>query len=137
MKIDQQNQSIIIFDGVCYLCDASINFILHRDSHQVFLFSPLQSDYAQALMERHQVAHLVNDTFILIKDDKCYFQSDAALEISREFSGGWRLLRIFKIIPRPIRNVFYRLIAKHRYWLFGKADACIMPSGDVKSQFRL
>jgi predicted DCC family thiol-disulfide oxidoreductase YuxK len=137
LKTEQASQNIIIFDGVCYLCDASIRFIVRRDTHQVFEFSPLQSDFAQSLMLSHDVSHLVNDTFILVKNGKCYFQSDAALEISREFVGPWRLFRVFKIVPRPIRDFVYRVVAKHRYQLFGKAEACILPPSNIKSRFRL
>lgn len=134
---DNNNKAIMIYDGVCYLCNSSVNFIIKRDTRNRFLFTPLQSDYAQALMIKYGLEHLVDDTFILIKDERCFFQSDAALEISKEFSGLWRLLRVFKVVPKPFRDFFYGLIARNRYRLFGKADSCKIPSAEVKAKFKL
>ncbi|WP_371192979.1 thiol-disulfide oxidoreductase DCC family protein [Glaciecola sp. SC05] len=134
---DGPNKAVVIYDGVCYLCNQSVQFIIKRDKYDSFLFSPLQSEYAQTLMQHYDVEHLVQDTFILVKDQKLYLQSDAALEISRSFSGAWRLLRVFKWVPKAIRDVGYRLIARNRYRLFGKADSCLLPSEAIKSKFIL
>jgi predicted DCC family thiol-disulfide oxidoreductase YuxK len=136
-RSNPENKPIVIYDGVCYLCQSSVNFIIARDTTNQFLFSPLQCDFAQSLMAKHDVSDLVQDTFILIKDDKCYMRSDAALEISRSFSGGYRWLRIFKIVPSALRDACYRLIARHRYKIFGKAEECLMPNDDIKSKFIL
>lgn len=130
-------KAVMVYDGVCYLCNTAVNFIIRRDTQNKFLFTPMQSKYAKVLMAQYGVEHLADDTFILIKDGRCFFQSDAALEISKDFSGMWRAFRGFKVLPKPIRDFFYRLIAKNRYQLFGKADACMMPCADVKAKFKL
>ena len=130
------HQGIIIFDGVCYLCDASIHFILRQDKQQYFVFTPLQSQYAQDLMHQYAVAHLVEDTFILIKRGECYLRSDAALEISKSFTGAWRWLHYLKVVPRPIRDFMYSLIAKNRYRIFGRSNSCILPSEPLSKRLR-
>jgi predicted DCC family thiol-disulfide oxidoreductase YuxK len=126
---------IIIFDGVCNLCNSSVNFIIKRDKENVFIFTPMQSKSAQALIAKYQVKNVGFDTFLLIKNDECYYRTDAALEITKNLSGFWYLFRAFKVLPRFFRDYFYRLLARNRYSLFGKADMCMMPTLAVKSKF--
>jgi len=130
-----KNKHIIIFDGVCNFCNSSVNFIIKHDHSNVFLFAPLQSPTAEKLIAEHQVSDVGFDTFLLIKNDECFFRTNAALEITRDFNGYWYLLNGFKVIPRPIRDYFYRLFARNRYAIFGKADVCMVPNPELKNKF--
>ena len=128
-------QHIIIFDGVCNFCNSSVNFIIKRDHKNVFVFTPMQSKPAQDLIAKYQVENVGFDTFLLIKNNECYYRTDAALEITKDLSGLWFLFRVFKLCPRPIRDYFYRLLARNRYSIFGKTDACMIPTAEVESKF--
>lgn len=127
----------VLFDGVCNLCNASVNFIIDRDKNSRFVFAALQSEAGRRLLEGYQVSIPTKgfDSIILIKNDKIYKRSDAALEIAKNLSGMWPLFYIFKIIPSPIRDIFYNLIAKNRYILFGKNESCRIPTPELKQKF--
>jgi len=129
------NRHIVIFDGVCDFCNGAVNFIIRRDPEGMFSFTPMQSDMAQELMQKHHAIQVGSDTFLLIKNGRLYKQTDAALEIARGLSGFWYLLRAFKILPRPIRDYFYRLFARNRYTLFGKRESCMIPTPDIRDRF--
>ncbi|GGW26992.1 thiol-disulfide oxidoreductase DCC family protein [Vreelandella hamiltonii] len=129
------NRHIVIFDGVCNFCNGAVNFIIKRDPEGVFAFTPMQSELAQELTERFNVPDVGTDTLVLIKEGECYVLSDAALEIAKDLKGPWRLCYSLKGVPRPIRDAAYKLFARHRYRLFGKKDACMVPSAEVRSRF--
>lgn len=129
------NTQIIIFDGVCNFCNGAVNFIIKRDRDNVFKFAPMQSQAAIDLIAKYEVKDVGFDTFLLIKGDKCYFRTNAALEITKELSGFWFLFRVFKLLPRAIRDYFYRLFARNRYSIFGRSDTCMIPTLEVKSKF--
>lgn len=126
---------VIIFDGVCNFCNGSINFIIKRDPECKFAFTPMQSELAQQIMKEHGVSNVGFDTFLLIKGVRSYSFTDAALEIARDLSGFWPLLAVLRIIPRFIRDWFYRLFARNRYAIFGRTDACMVPTEELKSRF--
>jgi predicted DCC family thiol-disulfide oxidoreductase YuxK len=136
-SVNPQNKPVIIYDGICYLCQSSINFIIAHDSEQQFMFTPLQSDFAQSLMAKYGLTHLVQDTFILIKDEQYYTQSDAALEVSKSFKDWAKVLRGFQYLPKAFRDKCYQLIAGNRYKMFGKAEQCLMPSKELSARFIL
>lgn len=125
-------KNIILFDGVCNLCVSSVQFIIKRDPVGIFYFASLQSDVGVRLSENFGALIEKTDSIILIKGDKCYIESDAALKIASKLKGGWKLLYIFIIIPKPLRDAVYRYVARNRYKWFGKKDACMIPS-DRKS----
>lgn len=129
------NRHIVIFDGVCNFCNGAVNFIIKRDPDGVFAFTPMQSELAHALTERFEVPNVGVDHFLLIKNDRCYVFSDAALEITKDLTGLWFLFSVFKIVPRSIRDAAYKSFARNRYKLFGKTDACMVPSKEVRSRF--
>ncbi|PWQ95379.1 thiol-disulfide oxidoreductase DCC family protein [Leucothrix pacifica] len=129
------NKSTIIFDGICNFCNSSVNFIIARDPEGKFSFAPMQGETAQALMKQHGIDNPNLDTFLLIKDGKLYQRTDAALEITKDLTGFWKLFRVFVIVPAPIRDVFYRVFAKYRYRLFGKKDVCMVPTPEVRERF--
>lgn len=130
-----KNKYIIIFDGVCNLCHGAVNFIIERDPHCHFVFTPMQSDTAKSLIARYDVEGEYSETFFLIKDDQCYMRTDAALEITKSLSGIWPALVMLRFIPRRIRDFFYRLLGRNRYALFGQRDICILPTSAVLSRF--
>jgi predicted DCC family thiol-disulfide oxidoreductase YuxK len=126
-------ERIILFDGVCNLCSASVRFVIRRDKKKKFLFASLQSEFA-----RRKLPGNVGDslkTIVLLSHDKVYFRSDAALEISRELTGLWPALYFFKIIPWFIRDAVYDFISRNRYRWFGKREACWIPSPELSSRF--
>jgi len=129
------NPHIVIFDGVCNFCNAWVNFIIKRDPQEKFAFSPRQTAYAENLLQQHQIDDPDMTTVILIKNDRVFTASNAALEIAKDLSGLWPLLILFKILPLAFRNYVYRAFARNRYRWFGKSAACIMPKEAFKSRF--
>lgn len=127
--------AIILFDGVCNFCNASVNFVIERDRAGYFKFAPLQSEIGEDVIERHGIDTTETDSVILVEDNFAYTHSTAALRIARRLDGLWSWLFLFIVIPRPIRDVFYRLFARYRYRLFGRQDACMMPTPDIRARF--
>ena len=129
------NHHVIIFDGVCNFCNSSINFIIKRDHSNKFVFTPMQSPAAQQLIADYNVENVGFDTFLLIKNGKCFYRTNAAIEIAKDLRGAWPLFKVFKILPRPIRDYFYRLFARNRYSIFGKMETCMVPTKELKNKF--
>ncbi|HEX6279753.1 MAG TPA: DCC1-like thiol-disulfide oxidoreductase family protein [Pyrinomonadaceae bacterium] len=138
--------AVVLFDGVCNFCDASVNFVIERDREAYFKFAPLQSEAGQKISAeyglRSETANRtsVNDTVppdsvILVEDGKAYTHSTAALRIARRLDGLWPWAYALIVVPRPIRDLFYRLFARFRYRMFGKKDECMVPSPEVRSRF--
>ncbi|MGI8384174.1 thiol-disulfide oxidoreductase DCC family protein [Robertmurraya sp. P23] len=126
--------NIILFDGECNFCDHSVQFIIKRDKNAVYKFTSLQSEIGQEIKRKYQVPDHI-DSLILVSDDKCSFKSAAALQISKHLSGSWNLLYVLSIIPKPIRDYFYDILAKNRYKWFGKKDHCMLPSPEIRKRF--
>lgn len=125
---------VILFDGVCNFCNSSVQFIIKRDPRGIYQFTSLQSEVGQKLLKDHEVP-VELDSFIYIEDEKIYFKSTAALKVFRNLKGLWKLLYIFIIVPRPLRDVVYGVIARNRYKWFGKRDACMIPSPEQRKRF--
>jgi len=125
---------ILLFDGVCNLCDSTVQFVIKRDPHAQFRFASLQSEKGQQLIQQYGIANDLN-SFILIDQDRCYSKSSAALRVMKNIKGPWRLLYGLIIVPRPIRDAGYDLIAKNRYKWFGKKEQCMLPSPDIRERF--
>jgi len=132
---DIEDRYVVIFDGVCNFCNGSVNFIINRDANGVFCFTPMQSELAKELAGHHYLDKVGIDTILLIKNNKTYVRTDAALEITKDLSGYWFLLNILRVIPRPIRDFLYKLFAKHRYALFGKRSHCMVPTESLANRF--
>lgn len=127
-------KNIILFDGVCNLCNGAVQFIIKRDKRQRFYFASLQSTYGQQkLLEKGLSTSL--ETIVLFTEDRVFEKSNAALEIAKYLSGPWFLLYGLKVIPTRMRDAVYRWIADNRYRLFGKRDACMIPTPELKSRF--
>lgn len=125
----------ILFDGVCNFCNASINFIIDRDSKGVFKFAALQSEIGQEFLKKNGLKQDNFDSIILEKNGIIYQKSDAALEIARNLDGFWKFFYVFKIIPFFLRNPIYDLVARNRYRIFGRTDACRLPTPALKARF--
>lgn len=129
------NHKIILFDGVCNLCNSSVNFIIDRDKKNVFKFAALQSETGQKFLDKFGINKNDFDSVVLLDENKFYSKSTAALMIVKEFPSLWKALFVFIIIPAPLRNFLYDLVAKNRYRWFGKKDSCRMPSPELKNKF--
>lgn len=129
------DQSIILFDGVCNLCNGFVNFLIPRDKENRFQFGSLQSDKVKELLKQYHYSADDISTVLLLENRQLYSQSTAVLKIAKKMSGGWSLLYAFMIIPKPVRDFIYSLIARNRYTLFGKKDACMMPTPEWKAKF--
>jgi predicted DCC family thiol-disulfide oxidoreductase YuxK len=126
---------VVLFDGVCNLCSNSVQFIIERDAKAAFKFASLQSAFGQYQLEKFNLDKNSLYSIILIKEDNVYQQSDAALRIAKELNGGWPVFYMFIILPRFIRDTIYNLIAQNRYRLFGKKEACWIPTPELQSRF--
>lgn len=127
--------AIVLFDGVCNFCNASVNFVIARDKAGYFKFAPLQSVIGEELRTRHGIDKVETDSVIVIENERVYTHSSAALRIARHLDGIWSWTYVFVIVPKPIRDLLYRLFARNRYRLFGRQDACMMPTPDVRARF--
>lgn len=127
--------AIILFDGVCNFCNGSVNFIIERDKENYFKFAPLQSEIGQKLLGEHGIDRNVTDSVVLIEDGKAYVRTTAALRIAKRLSGAWRYFYGFIVVPSFVRDVFYKLFAKYRYKMFGKQEACMMPTPEIRERF--
>lgn len=127
--------AIILFDGVCNFCDGAVNFIIERDKKNYFKFAPLQSENGRKLAAEHGIDLQKIDSVILIEGGEAYTESTAALKIARNLDGIWSLAYAFIVVPKFIRDYFYKLFARNRYRLFGKKDACMLPSPEVRAKF--
>lgn len=126
------DSKIILFDGVCNLCNRSVQFVIRHDRKQRFLFASLQGPTGRQLVEKF---HIRSDSFVLIEGDKAYIRSAGALRVAGYLDGAWPLLRVFGIVPRFIRDAVYKWIAQKRYGWFGKADSCWVATPDLRSRF--
>jgi len=126
---------IILFDGVCNLCNATVNFVIKRDKNGVFRFAALQSEIGKELALEFNIDTSQSDSIILIDNEKCYIKSSAALHISKQLSGGYPLLFGFMIIPTFIRNWVYDFVARNRYQWYGKKESCMVPTTEMKEKF--
>lgn len=129
------SKAVILFDGVCNLCNASVQFVLLRDKKDYFRFASLQSEYGQVTLQKFNLPTQNFDSFILVENDVLYTQSTAALRVAKNISGAWKLLYAFIIIPPFIRNLVYNFIAKNRYKWFGKKEECMIPQPEWEQKF--
>ncbi|WP_274307575.1 thiol-disulfide oxidoreductase DCC family protein [Solibacillus daqui] len=127
-------ERIILFDGECSFCDASVQFILTRDTKAVFQFAALQSEIGQALLKKFQVPVDI-DSLVLLEGECYYLKSTAALRIARQLAGLWKLMFGVILVPRPLRDAVYSYFAKNRYRWFGKKEACMLPTVEQRSRF--
>lgn len=131
-----KNKKIILFDGVCNLCNSAVQFIIERDKKDIFRFVALQSDLGKEICNYVGVNPKITDSIILYEPGKAYYlKSEAALKIVAEFHSVYTLLVIFKIFPIGIRDSIYDYVAKNRYKWYGKKEQCMIPTPELKAKF--
>jgi predicted DCC family thiol-disulfide oxidoreductase YuxK len=137
MELGQEygKHGIVLFDGVCNLCNGSVQFIIKHDKKGYFRFAALQSDTGQKLLQQAGLPKDYLATFVYIENGKYSTQSTAALKVAKHLSGLWPLLYGLIIIPAPIRNFFYKLVANNRYRWFGKQESCMIPTPELREKF--
>ena len=131
----QSTHSIILFDGVCNLCNGAVNFVINRDPGNVFKFTPLQEKQGVLLLKKHAIDAKMLDSIVLIENGNVYIKSSAALRIAKKMSNLWPLFFALLIIPRFMRDGVYDFIAKNRYKWFGKKEQCMIPTLGLKEKF--
>ena len=129
---------VLLYDGVCGFCNKSVQLILDHDRSGEMRFAALQSDYGQAVIERHTELRGV-DSVVFVEQvsggERVHVRSDAALKVAAYLGGFWKLLLAARVLPRGLRDYFYDLFARNRYKLFGKYDSCMLPPPEVRSRF--
>lgn len=128
-------QPIILFDGVCNLCNTSVQYVIKHDKRAFFTFASLQGETGQQLLKKYGLTDNDLNSFVLIINNKVVTRSAAALTVARNLGGIIKLLYGFMIIPAFIRDAVYNIIAKNRYKWFGKRDSCMIPSPELSSRF--
>jgi predicted DCC family thiol-disulfide oxidoreductase YuxK len=131
-----KGKKIILFDGVCNLCNSAVQFVILHDKKDVFRFVALQSELGQEILNHIGINPKNIDSIILYQPEVAYYyKSEAALQIAKDLGGFFYLAQIFKIIPEPIRNTIYDYIAKNRYKWYGKKESCMIPTAALQSKF--
>lgn len=130
-----KEEPIILFDGVCNLCNGSVQYVLKHDKKKLFRFASLQSDSGQQLLKKYKLPYNNFNSFVLLQNEKAYLKSTAALMVAKQLRGFTQILYAFIIVPTFIRDAVYNLISKNRYKWFGKKDSCMVPTTELKSRF--
>jgi len=126
---------VIIFDGICNLCCGWIQYLIRIDKNMKFRFVSIQSERGQKMLNGIHENDKMTESIIYLKENKSFRESSAVLEILTDIGGVWKLIAVLKLIPKPIRNKLYQLIAKKRYHYFGKRTTCLLPSPENKKRF--
>jgi predicted DCC family thiol-disulfide oxidoreductase YuxK len=133
-QLQNKEQAVILFDGVCNFCNNTVKFIINHDKKGYFQFTSLQSATGEQMLHTHsEKANL--SSIILLKNDKLYRESTAVLQIAKHLNGAWKLLYVFIILPPAIRNAVYRFVAKNRYKWFGQKESCEIPPPSIRKRF--
>jgi predicted DCC family thiol-disulfide oxidoreductase YuxK len=135
MTAGRASDNVVLFDGVCRLCTGSVAFVLRHEADQTLRFAPLQSPAGMRLMEQFGIEPTQMKTFVVIADARAYVRSDAAIRVARFLRGPWKLLGAIRIVPRPIRDYAYDIVARNRYRWFGRHEACSIPTPELQRRF--
>ena len=130
-----KSEKIILFDGVCNLCNSTVQKVIENDPENQFKFASLQSDFGQKFLEKNKLPKEEFKSLILVDGEKFYTKSDAALRIGRALKGVYALSGLLFVFPKFIRNSVYDLISRNRYKWFGKKESCWLPTPDLKQKF--
>ncbi|KWX73338.1 thiol-disulfide oxidoreductase DCC [Paenibacillus riograndensis] len=138
MKVQEEaltNKSVVLIDGVCHLCQGLVRFIIPRDPQGRILFAPLQSEISRKLTNDSGLVPGQLSTVVLLENGVCYTESAAVLRIARKLRFPWPAAYLFIIIPRPLRDALYRLVARNRYRWFGRDEQCMVPTPEIRKRF--
>lgn len=128
----------MLYDGVCGFCNKAVQTVLKHDRRGEMRFAALQSDYGRAVVARHPELEGV-DSVVLVEPgpggERVHVRSEASLRVARYLGGAWKLLLVARVVPAPVRDFFYNLVARYRYRLFGKYDSCLLPPPEVRARF--
>ena len=132
--------AIVLYDGVCGLCNRAVQFLLKRDRHDRFRFAPLQSSFAADLLARHGIDHTDLDTVYAVRNhgtpqEQLLTRGDAFLFFAEMLGGIWGMARLARIVPRRARNCLYDIVARNRYRVFGKSEVCMLPDPAYRHKF--
>jgi predicted DCC family thiol-disulfide oxidoreductase YuxK len=129
--------SVVFFDGVCNLCNGTVQFLIDRDKREHLRFAALQSEAAKAMLDGRDLgrARASLDSVLLLEGDTLYARSDAALRIARRLSGAWPALYALILVPRFLRDAVYEFVARHRYRWFGRTEQCRVPTPALRARF--
>ena len=130
-----KQKDILLFDGVCNLCNNSINFVIDHDPDGQFKFAALQSEFGKKKLRELNLQADDFDSIVLLSNDQVFVKSTAALKVAKKLTGAWPALYAFIIVPPFIRHAVYNLIAKNRYKIWGKTDQCRVPTPELKQRF--
>ena len=133
MTSDQEK--ILLFDGFCNLCNGVVKFVIKSDKKNKFKFASLQSGSGQTLLKRFDLPANNFESFVLISGDHYFIKSSAVLQVMKELGGFWKLFYFLIILPRPLRDFVYKIIANNRYKIFGKRESCSVPDSDMIHRF--
>ncbi|MCY7408721.1 MAG: DCC1-like thiol-disulfide oxidoreductase family protein [Chitinophagales bacterium] len=132
--MSDNQKPLILFDGVCNLCNGFVQFVIVRDPEAKFMFTSLQSDEGQKILSAHHLPAKHFKTIILIKDEKIFTRSDAVLQIAKDLKG-WKWLYITRFVPAFIRNGVYNFVSEYRYKVFGERESCMLPTKELRGRF--
>jgi predicted DCC family thiol-disulfide oxidoreductase YuxK len=134
-RLSSAERPLVLFDGLCGLCNRWVHFVLRRDRMGVFRFAPLQSATGQAILSRHGLPTDDLTTIVLVRGARIDRYSTAALEILRRLGGLWSMLYVLVLVPPPMRDIVYRFVAARRFRWFGRLDACPVPAPEDQARF--
>jgi predicted DCC family thiol-disulfide oxidoreductase YuxK len=134
MPTDEE-YGVVLFDGFCHLCDRSVRFILRRENSTLLRFAPLQSEAGKALLMKYGYPENYLDGMIFIENKRAHDRSSACLRIAGKLKLPWRVFFVFLLVPKPLRDLVYRMVAVARYRWFGKKEVCSLPQGEDPARF--
>lgn len=137
-KAEDKGAPLLLYDGLCGFCDGTVRFILKRDAGGGMRFAPLQGSTAEEILDRHPEAKGVDSLIVVMghgAQESVVILSDAVLYIARYLGGVWSLLSVLRVVPKTVRDWGYALFARHRYRVFGRYDACPIPTPEVRMRF--
>jgi predicted DCC family thiol-disulfide oxidoreductase YuxK len=127
--------NLILFDGVCNLCSALVQFVIRHDPAAKFRFAAIQSEIGREIFQSHGLDPADLQTFVFVTEGKMFLRSDAAIEVVSRFGGAWRIFRIFQFVPKVLRDSIYSFIARNRYRWFGRKELCMVPTPEISERF--
>ncbi|CAN5366612.1 thiol-disulfide oxidoreductase DCC family protein [soil metagenome] len=128
-------EAIILFDGVCNLCNGFVQFVINNDKQGKFKFASLQSDASKKILSPFNFPLVELKTIVLVENGKIYLRSRAVLRIARQLDGIWKMAVVLYIFPSFISDAVYNMVSKNRYRVFGKKDSCMIPTPELNSRF--